>query len=108
MFLSVPAHATFAVIMGFFVGKAKFATGSARPLLILLGLAGAILFHGTYDFFLFIKAFSFAGQDVSEGLLIGGAIVSLIVAILLSRNLLRRQQTLSEQLFKKENTNISV
>ena len=108
MFLSVPAHATFAVIMGFFVGKAKFAKPSAKPLLILLGLVSAILFHGTYDFFLFIKAYSFAGQDLSEGLLIGGAVVSLVVAILLSRNLLRRQQTLSEHLFKKENTDISV
>lgn len=27
MFLSVPAHGTFAVIMGYFIGKAKFNPG---------------------------------------------------------------------------------
>jgi hypothetical protein len=45
---------------------------------------------------------------MSETLLIGGAIVSLVVALLLSRRLIRQQRNLSEQLFKRENTNISV
>jgi protease PrsW len=107
MFLSVPAHATFAVVMGYFVGKAKFDSANGF-LLMLIGLAGAIFFHGTFDFFLFIKDLSYAGKEMSELLLIGGAVVSLIVAILLSRNLIRKHRNLSEQLFKKENTDISV
>jgi RsiW-degrading membrane proteinase PrsW (M82 family) len=107
MFLSVPAHATFAIVMGYFVGKAKFSTSNSF-LLMILGIAGAVFFHGTFDFFLFIKDLSYAGKEMSEILLIGGAIVSLIVAIVLSRKLIRIQHTLSEQLFKKENTDISV
>jgi protease PrsW len=107
MFLSVPAHATFAVVMGYFIGKAKFDSSNSF-LLMLVGLAGAIFFHGTFDFFLFIKDLSYAGKEMSGLLLIGGAIVSLIVAIVLSRKLIRIHRNLSEEMFKKENTDISV
>ncbi len=51
-FTAVPAHATFGVLMGYFMGKAKFS--QHKKMLNLLGLLLAILFHGTYDFFLFI------------------------------------------------------
>jgi Predicted membrane protein len=48
-FTAVPAHATFAILMGYYMGKAKF---SKQPkLLNLTGLALATLFHGAYDFF---------------------------------------------------------
>src|SRR5688572_10636482 len=54
MFTAVPAHATFAIIMGFFLGKAKFA--HRRVLFYsLTALLAASLFHGTYDYFLFIS-----------------------------------------------------
>ncbi len=107
MFLSVPAHATFAVIMGYFVGKAKF----DRPrsfMLLLGGLLAATFFHGLYDFFLFVKQYSFVDQEASDLLLLGGAIVSLVVALVLSKRLIRQHRNLSAELFKKENTNISV
>lgn len=76
MFTAVPAHATFAVIMGYYLGLAKFKPGR-RMQYFMLALAGAILFHGAYDFFL---------MDVkNNGVYIGlGALVSLIVAIRLS------------------------
>jgi multisubunit Na+/H+ antiporter MnhE subunit len=56
-----------------------------------------------YDFFLFINQYSLVGQTMSELLLLGGAIVSLIVALVLSRNLTRQHRNLSRQLFKDQN-----
>ena len=79
-FTAVPAHATFGVLMGYFMGKAKF---SNRVQYNLTGLALAILFHGAYDFFLFINWI--------PGISIG-AFVSLIVAIILSKRAIKLHQ----------------
>lgn len=51
--LAVPAHALFSGIMGYYIGKGKFAK-SARSgrLLVLKGFLWAVLYHGLYDFFL--------------------------------------------------------
>ncbi len=51
MFTAVPAHGGFAILMGFFVGKAKFS--SAPKFNLFLGLLVATIAHGLYDFFLF-------------------------------------------------------
>jgi protease PrsW len=52
-FTAVPAHAIFAILMGYFVGKAKFATAPIVKLKLLLkGFLAAVLAHGTYDFLL--------------------------------------------------------
>ncbi len=80
-FTAVPAHATFGVLMGYFMGKAKF--NGKRIADNLIGLSLAILFHGVYDFFLFIKFI--------PGIWIG-AFISLIVAIILSRRAIRIHQ----------------
>ena len=106
LFLSVPAHATFAVIMGYFVGKAK-ADPKNSFVLMLTGLLGAMFFHGTFDFFLFVKEGTLIGQQTADGLLIGGALVSFVVALVLSRRLIRRQRSLSYEMFKAKNTNTS-
>jgi len=106
MLTAVPAHATFAVIMGYYVGKAKFDAKNSTALMFM-GLIGAIFLHGTYDFFLFAKQFTFVGQQTADGLLVGGAIVSFIVALILSRKLLRRQQAVSLQMFKDKNVTIA-
>lgn len=50
MMSAVPAHASFAVLMGAFVGLAKFKSHSR--LWQLAGLFVAVVFHGAYDFFL--------------------------------------------------------
>lgn len=73
-FSAVPAHAVFAIIMGYFMGKAKFSNHMAR--LNLTGLFLAIIFHGAYDFFLFI--------DFIPGVWIGTGI-SLLIGLFLSR-----------------------
>ncbi|WP_339813541.1 YhfC family glutamic-type intramembrane protease [uncultured Imperialibacter sp.] len=44
MFTAVPAHATFAVLMGFFLGKAKFQHKKAA--FGLIGLGAATILHG--------------------------------------------------------------
>ncbi|WP_452228315.1 PrsW family intramembrane metalloprotease [Lacinutrix sp. MEBiC02404] len=78
-FTAVPAHATFAVIMGFFMGKAKFSKNRRR--LNLLGLILAVLFHGTYDFFLFL--------EFIPGIWIG-AFISLFIGLVLSRKAIKK------------------
>lgn len=107
MFLSVPAHATFAVVMGYFAGKAKFDSPKSFSLL-LIGLLGAIFFHGTYDFFLFINQYSYVGKQMGEGLVGGGAIVSFIISLILCRKLIRRHTDLSKKMFDDKNKTISV
>ncbi len=50
MFTAVPAHAVFGALMGYFVGLAKFRRRRKR--FLWAGLLIAVLFHGSYDFFL--------------------------------------------------------
>ena len=83
-FTAVPAHATFGVIMGYFMGKAKFSNNSIK--LNLLGLLFATLFHGSYDFFLFI--------NFIPGIYIG-AFVSLLIGIIFSKKAISRHQNSS-------------
>ena len=55
MFTAVPAHAVFGVVMGYFLGHAKFATEKKKATLDhLKGVGAAVLLHGLYDYFLFL------------------------------------------------------
>lgn len=83
-FTAIPAHATFGIIMGYYMGKAKFS--NKRMKWNLIGLSLAILFHGAYDFFLFI--------GFIPGISIG-AFVSLIVGIILSKRAIKAHQEIS-------------
>lgn len=78
MFTAVPAHATFGILMGHYSGMAKLRSPQGARL--GAGLIMAILFHGTYDYFLFIG---------SESLLFVGAFVSLAVGLWLSIKAIR-------------------
>ena len=80
-FTAIPAHATFGVLMGYFMGKAKFSNNKMK--FNLLGLLLAVAFHGAYDFFLFI--------DFIPGIWIG-AFVSLFIGILLARKAIKAHQ----------------
>ena len=55
-FTAVPMHAAMGVIMGYYVGKAKFQRGDRRTDTAIIGLFCAVLFHGAYDFCLFQNA----------------------------------------------------
>lgn len=54
--ISVPAHALFSGIMGYYIGKAKFATPGKSRNLIWKGFGLAVLYHGLFDFFLFSQS----------------------------------------------------
>ena len=84
MFTAVPAHATFAVLMGYYLGKAKFEHRKAY--MAIYGLLVAALFHGLYDYFWFI---SFVPG------IWAGAIASLVVAFILSRKAIKIHQEAS-------------
>lgn len=99
MFLSVPAHATFGVLMGYFAGKAKFDSKNSFGLL-LTGLALAILFHGTFDFFLFINQIPGVSENTGNGLLALGAIASFIISLVLCRRMILSDQRISKHMFK--------
>jgi RsiW-degrading membrane proteinase PrsW (M82 family) len=52
MFSAIPAHAIFAVIMGYYLGIARF-THTHEVGYALLALLSSVFLHGAYDFFLF-------------------------------------------------------
>ncbi len=93
MFLAVPAHATFAIMMGYFMGLAKFDVANRRKYLFLAILL-PVIFHGTYDYFLFL------GNTILN---FAGAVVSLIVAISLSKKAIGKHQALSKAMHGKNN-----
>ena len=80
-FTAVPAHATFGILMGYFMGKAKFSKNRFK--LNMAGLFLAVLFHGAYDFFLFI--------NFIPGISIG-AFISLAIGLYLSKKAIRKHQ----------------
>ncbi len=95
MFLSVPAHAAFGVLMGYYVGQAKFAPAKAF-VLRMTGIFWAVFFHGAFDCFLFLGENGTVGEYVSGGFLVAGAIISYIFAVRLSLKALRKHQLLSK------------
>lgn len=82
-FTAVPAHAIFGILMGYFMGEAKFSAPRKRILLNFTGLFMPVLFHGMYDFFLFI--------NFIPGISIG-AFISLIIGIMLSKKAIKKHQ----------------
>jgi RsiW-degrading membrane proteinase PrsW (M82 family) len=89
MFTAVPAHATFGVMMGYFLGRAKFSQQKQLSLSITALLA-ATAFHGSYDYFWFIAE----AKNVWTGIWLG-AIASLIAGFVLSRKAIRLHQQAS-------------
>jgi RsiW-degrading membrane proteinase PrsW (M82 family) len=80
MFLSVPAHAAFAVLMGYNIGLAKFQPERKRWLMVK-ALLIVVLLHGSFDFFLFLQQNHAVRQYVSEGILSFCAFTSFYIAI---------------------------
>jgi len=94
MFTAVPAHATFAVLMGYYLGKAKFE--HKKSFYALHALAVATLFHGAYDYCLFISWV--------PGIVLG-ALASLVIGIWLSKKAIRIHQLASP--FKNKPTDVA-
>lgn len=105
MFLSVPAHAAFGVLMGYHVGLAKFDPDHSSTHL-WKGLLLAAFFHGTFDFLLFLQESAEVTQYISGGLLFLGAIISYWIAIRISLRSIRLHQDLSKQVFDQRNNEL--
>jgi len=106
MFLSVPSHGAFAVLMGYHVGLAKFDAPNAIKHMVK-GVLLAIFFHGSFDFFLLLQNSFQVKQYVSNGLLLSGALVAWSIAIRMSIRSIRLHQELSKQHYHKKNTTIT-
>lgn len=90
---AVPAHAVFATMMGYFVGKAKFKTARKTQLRFLLtGLGIAVLVHGLYDFFII--------QEFYDWLIIL-AVVTLFISIFFAVRMFKEEQKESEVMWQK-------
>ena len=125
-FLAIPAHAAFAVLMGYPVGRAKFAPSGrsgkkalgAKPSndgpggrrtfgpfvkpqhsvwLLLRGLGVAVLFHGSFDFFLFLQQSHEAKKYLSTGVLSFGAFATFYIAVRLAMRALRWHRQRQEE-----------
>lgn len=81
-FTAVPAHAVFAIIMGYYAGRAKYDYPN-RNQLLLKGFALAVAVHGVYDFLIL--------QQAAEWLILM-AVVMLYVSIFFARRLIRMHQ----------------
>lgn len=91
MFTAVPAHAMFGALMGYFAGKAKFLENRKRAWMELTkGLLIAILFHGIYDYFIFL----------GDEYLAGFALVSLVVGLFLARKAMKLHADISPHRFE--------
>ena len=101
MFLSVPAHASFAVLMGYYLGMARF-RHIEKGWYLLRGVLAATFFHGCFDFFLFLQENKMVAEQVSGFLLFGGAIGSYVVAIRLSRRAIRVHMQTSQRMHGSE------
>lgn len=53
-FTAVPAHAMFGIMMGYYLGLAKFSKGSRQPLFVMAFFI-PFLVHGIYDFILMVQ-----------------------------------------------------
>lgn len=82
MVTAVPAHAAFAVIMGYFVGEAKVFPTSAT-LYSYMGLFFAAFAHGFYDYFLLIS---------NSPAIWWQAIVALVVILWMTFNAIKMQK----------------
>ena len=76
MLSAVPAHFVFAIIMGYYLGKAK-SNRKKQFFYISISLIVPILFHAFYDYFLFL--------DFVPGIW-GGGFVTLFIAIVFAKN----------------------
>lgn len=84
-FTAVPAHAVFATMMGYYVGKAGFAPAQ-KDRLLLRGWAVAVLVHGIYDFFII--------QEIYDALILF-AVVTLMISLFFAFRLIREGQEAS-------------
>lgn len=91
--LSVPGHALWGVMMGYYIGLAKFEPDvQKKQALVRRGLLTAIFWHGLYDFF------AFAAEQASETMMLWyglGVLGVIVVNWIIAVRMIRRAQELS-------------
>lgn len=97
MFTAVPAHASWGIVMGYYVGKAKF-NYQHRRRLFFTGFFLAVFFHGLYDACLFVQPN--VSDDTTRGVLLLAALATHVVAVLLAIRLLRQHHRVSKALYR--------
>jgi protease PrsW len=86
-FTAVPAHACFAITMGYYIGKAKFAISPlSRNGYFLKGLFIPTFLHGLYDFFITQEYFEWLSAF---------SLILLVVLVYTSRKAIKQQQVTS-------------
>lgn len=95
-FLAIPAHAAFAVLMGYPIGRAKFEK-ERSVWLMARGLLVAVLFHGSFDFFLFSQQSREVAKYFSTGGLSFGAFATFYIAVRLAMNAIRMHRAMKEE-----------
>ena len=85
MFTAVPFHACLGMILGYYLGKAKFPSSlkSNKTITIIKGFCLVVLLHGLYDYFIFIK---------TQNLITFLTLVVFVFSIFLSRKGIRSHQ----------------
>jgi hypothetical protein len=102
MFMAIPAHATFAILMGYFMGKARF-SNNRKHTLMLAGILWSVFFHGSYDFFLFLQDAAMVVKPTVTLLLTFGAIASLITGLILSNKAIKSHLAVSKDTYTNSN-----
>jgi len=101
MFLAVPGHGCWGVIVGYFMGLAKFKPKN-KFVYMFIGLLAGILLHGTYDGALFLRETRELGGGDYDGMLIGTALGTAVLGYVLAFIAIRKHRKLSKQLFPKD------
>jgi len=98
MFLSVPAHGVFAVLMGYYVGKAKF-IAKHKIAALCTGLLLAILYHGVFDTLLLWQQSKDLRNYVKVEWLFIGAVLCFLIALRVSWIFISRLRLTSQQTY---------
>jgi RsiW-degrading membrane proteinase PrsW (M82 family) len=98
MFLSVPSHGAFAVLMGYHVGLAKF-KGKGASFDMWKGYLLAVFFHGAFDCCLLLQDSTEIKQYISNYYLLAGALITYGIAIRMAIKSIKLQEALSKERF---------
>lgn len=77
--LAVPGHGFFGVIMGYYLSLARFGLAKSRKVYLTKALLYPILFHGFYDFILFVSGYAI--DEPAFLLVLIGAFTYLIIKL---------------------------
>jgi protease PrsW len=101
MFLAVPGHACWGVIVGYFLGLSKFRPTN-KATYTIMGLSVAILLHGIYDAALFVREADGMANSPYDAVLILGALITVVISYILAFSAIKKHRNLSKILFPED------